>query len=81
MKLLSSRLLAPTLQLFVLLVLALLSNGAAAVPTKSKPPVCIVGAGPAGLTAAHQLESKGYHTVIFEKEAEIGGKCQSYYEK
>lgn len=50
-------------------------------PSQHKPPVCIVGAGPAGLTAASRLESKGYETVIFEKQPEIGGKCQAYYEE
>jgi uncharacterized protein with NAD-binding domain and iron-sulfur cluster len=33
------------------------------------------------LTAASNLESKGYETVIFEKQPEVGGKCQAYYEK
>lgn len=46
-----------------------------------KPPVCIIGAGPAGLTAANRLEAKGYETVIFDKQAEVGGKCQAYYEE
>jgi cation diffusion facilitator CzcD-associated flavoprotein CzcO len=46
-----------------------------------KPPVCIIGAGPSGLTAANRLESKGYETVIFDNQAKIGGKCQAYYEK
>jgi len=63
------------------LVLLFFSLGTAAWPAKPKPPVCIVGAGPAGLTAANNLESKGYQTVIFEKQPEIGGKCQAYYEK
>ncbi|ORX98949.1 hypothetical protein BCR34DRAFT_606767 [Clohesyomyces aquaticus] len=49
-------------------------------PTKHQRPVCVVGAGPAGLTAASKLEGKGFKTVIFEKQAEIGGKCQSYYD-
>ncbi|KAF2435249.1 FAD/NAD(P)-binding domain-containing protein [Tothia fuscella] len=49
-------------------------------PTPVKAPVCIVGAGPAGLTAANRLENKGYETVIFDKQAEVGGKCQAYYE-
>ena len=44
-------------------------------------PVCIVGAGPAGLTVANRLETKGYETVIFEKDLEVGGKCQSYYDE
>jgi cation diffusion facilitator CzcD-associated flavoprotein CzcO len=48
---------------------------------KLKPPVCIIGAGPAGLTAVSELESKGYETMIFEKQPKVGGKCQAYYEK
>ena len=42
-------------------------------------PVCIVGAGPAGLSAAQRLESKGRQIVIFEKRAEVGGKSQEVY--
>ena len=42
-------------------------------------PVCIVGAGPAGLAAANKLESQGRKTVIFEKQAAVGGKCQVVY--
>jgi len=64
----------------------LLASVAAAVlvlasPTASDLPVCIVGAGPAGLTVASRLENKGYQTVVFEKQPEVGGKCQAYYEK
>ena len=44
-------------------------------------PVCIVGAGPAGLTAAHRLQQKGLKSVIFDKKATVGGKCQSYYDE
>lgn len=43
-------------------------------------PVCIVGAGPSGLTIAHELEAKNISTVTFEKQALVGGKCQAYYE-
>ncbi|PVH85846.1 FAD/NAD(P)-binding domain-containing protein [Cadophora sp. DSE1049] len=43
-------------------------------------PVCIVGAGPAGLTAAKKLEDKGRKVVIFEKQDKVGGKCQAVYE-
>ncbi|KAI0083272.1 hypothetical protein BDY19DRAFT_998693 [Irpex rosettiformis] len=46
----------------------------------SAHPVCIVGAGPTGLTVAHDLEAKGYSTVIFEKQPKVGGKCQAYYD-
>lgn len=60
----------------------LLSLGASvsAVPAASSDPVCIVGAGPGGLTIAHELEAKGYSTVTFEKQPEVGGKCQEYYD-
>jgi NADPH-dependent glutamate synthase beta subunit-like oxidoreductase len=44
-------------------------------------PVCIVGAGPAGLTVANKLQAKGAETVIFEKDPEVGGKCQAYYDE
>jgi monoamine oxidase len=44
-------------------------------------PVCIVGAGPAGLTVANRLQAKGFKTVIFEKNPEVGGKCQAYYDE
>ncbi|KAH7364162.1 FAD/NAD-P-binding domain-containing protein [Rhexocercosporidium sp. MPI-PUGE-AT-0058] len=43
-------------------------------------PVCIVGAGPSGLTAAKRLEDKGRKVVIFEKQDSVGGKCQAVYE-
>jgi NADPH-dependent glutamate synthase beta subunit-like oxidoreductase len=48
--------------------------------TQAADPVCIVGAGPAGLTVANKLQAKGFETVIFEKDPEVGGKCQSYYD-
>ncbi|HFC98111.1 MAG TPA: FAD-dependent oxidoreductase [Thermosulfurimonas dismutans] len=35
--------------------------------------VAIVGAGPAGLTAAYYLRLKGHQVTIFEKESEAGG--------
>jgi hypothetical protein len=44
-------------------------------------PICIVGAGPAGLTVANGLQAKGFETVIFEKNPEVGGKCQAYYDE
>lgn len=44
-------------------------------------PVCVVGAGPAGLATAAGLEQKGRNVVVFEKQAVVGGKCQSVYEK
>jgi hypothetical protein len=57
---------------------------ASALPTNdAKPlyaPACVLGAGPAGLTAASRLQEKGIDAIVFEKQAEIGGKCQSYYD-
>jgi heterodisulfide reductase subunit A-like polyferredoxin len=44
-------------------------------------PVCVVGAGPSGLTAAKALEDKGKKVVVFEKRTDVGGKCQSYYKE
>lgn len=64
---------------FVISIVTSLAN-AAATP-ESKSPVCIVGAGVSGLTAAKALEDKGYNTVIFEKRDTVGGKCQSHYEE
>jgi NADPH-dependent glutamate synthase beta subunit-like oxidoreductase len=64
------------------LVFALLLNAHSALgqADKKKPdPVCIVGAGPSGLTVANGLQAKGYKTVIFDKNSEVGGKCQAYY--
>lgn len=39
-------------------------------PEKS---VAIIGAGPAGLTAAYYLRKLGYNVTVFEKETEAGG--------
>ena len=62
-------------------ILTYLCLTASALPTKPpKAPVCIIGAGPAGLTAAARLEEKGIQSVVFEKQAAVGGKCQSYYD-
>ena len=51
-----------------------------ATPSHSTNPVCVVGAGPGGLTIAHELEAKGYSTVVFDNQPEVGGKCQEYYD-
>ncbi len=43
-------------------------------PAKAgRPRVAVIGAGPAGLTAAHALSLLGYRTTVFEKEAVAGG--------
>ena len=40
--------------------------------------ICIIGGGPAGLSAAMYLEKKGYKNyVIYEKLNKVGGKCWS----
>lgn len=44
-----------------------------------QPRVAVIGAGPAGLTAAWTLKQRGYETVtVFEKAAEPGGKCVTF---
>ncbi len=43
-------------------------------------PVCIVGAGPAGLSAASKLQDKGIKAIVFDKQDAVGGKCQAYYD-
>ncbi|GJQ50660.1 putative NAD(P) oxidoreductase, FAD-containing subunit [Candidatus Kuenenia stuttgartiensis] len=40
---------------------------------KKKQKVAIIGAGPAGLTAAFDLAGMGYKVTVFEKEAQVGG--------
>lgn len=45
---------------------------------KTDQKICIIGAGPAGLSCAMYLEKKGYHNyVIYEKLNKVGGKCWS----
>lgn len=40
---------------------------------KDSPSVAVIGSGPAGLTAAHNLSLKGYKVTVFEAENEPGG--------
>ncbi len=44
---------------------------------KSKPKVAVVGAGPSGLTCAHDLVKLGYPVTVFEKDPEPGGQLWS----
>jgi len=38
--------------------------------------IAVLGAGPAGLTAAHYLQKAGFESVtLFEKRSDVGGKC------
>ena len=40
--------------------------------------ICIIGGGPAGISAAMYLEKKGYKNyVIYERQNKVGGKCFS----
>ena len=41
-------------------------------------PVCIMGAGPAGLSTAYFLQEKDHSVYVFEKEASVGGKAKSF---
>ena len=59
-------------------ILAHYSLIASARPTKPLyAPACVIGAGPAGLTAAGRLQEKGIDAIVFEKQAEIGGKVSA----
>ena len=42
----------------------------------NKERIAVIGAGPAGLTAAIKLERKGYAVTLFEKTTEVGGILQ-----
>ncbi|MEW2077451.1 FAD-dependent oxidoreductase [Streptomyces sp. NPDC013433] len=39
--------------------------------------VCVIGAGPAGLTAARELEKRGHTVVVLDSAGEVGGKSAS----
>jgi 2-oxoacid:acceptor oxidoreductase delta subunit (pyruvate/2-ketoisovalerate family) len=43
------------------------------VPKKYSEKVAIIGAGPAGLTAAYELAKLGYPVTVFERMSELGG--------
>ncbi|MDD4871144.1 MAG: NADH-ubiquinone oxidoreductase-F iron-sulfur binding region domain-containing protein [Kiritimatiellae bacterium] len=44
---------------------------------KAMPAVAVIGAGPAGISAAHYLSLSGYKVTLFEAEKEIGGMLVS----
>ncbi|MEE8432083.1 MAG: FAD-dependent oxidoreductase, partial [Candidatus Desulfatibia sp.] len=39
--------------------------------------VCILGAGPCGLTAAWELAKNGVEVTVVEKDAAVGGLCKT----
>ncbi|MEM3458708.1 MAG: FAD-dependent oxidoreductase [Candidatus Bathyarchaeia archaeon] len=43
------------------------------IPKKHKEKIAIVGAGPAGITAAYELAKRGYLVTVFERMSEPGG--------
>ncbi|HUU44520.1 MAG TPA: NADH-ubiquinone oxidoreductase-F iron-sulfur binding region domain-containing protein [Acidobacteriota bacterium] len=47
------------------------------VPGADAAPVAVIGAGPAGLAAAHYLSCKGYPVTVFDAEAKPGGMLRS----
>ena len=44
---------------------------------ENKKKVGIVGAGPAGLTAAYLLSKKGFAVDVYEADTEVGGMCKT----
>jgi 2,4-dienoyl-CoA reductase (NADPH2) len=43
-------------------------------PTRRRPTVAVVGAGPAGLSAACSFAERGFAVTLFEKDGRIGGQ-------
>lgn len=39
--------------------------------------VCVIGAGPAGLVAAHELHRRGHRVTVLERADAVAGKCAS----
>jgi protoporphyrinogen oxidase len=46
-------------------------------PSISDGPVVVIGAGPAGLTAAYDLTRRGASVVVFEQDAQVGGLART----
>ena len=53
------------------------SSPSSQAPPKGGHKVAIIGSGPAGLTAAHDLAKAGYQVTVFEREAAPGGILQT----
>jgi 2-oxoacid:acceptor oxidoreductase delta subunit (pyruvate/2-ketoisovalerate family) len=52
-------------------------NYPVAKPAPDAPEVAVVGAGPAGLSAAYHLVRRGYNATLFEAQSEPGGLLRS----
>ncbi len=46
-------------------------------PITKKERIAVIGAGPAGLTAAFRLRNKGYETIVYEAMPKAGGMMRS----
>lgn len=46
------------------------------IPQRTGKTVAIVGSGPAGLAAAHQLNNAGHKVTVYERAPEFGGLLQ-----
>jgi len=46
--------------------------------TSNKKKVIIIGGGPSGLSAAHELLIKGYDVELYEADNKFGGKVTSF---
>ena len=75
---------SPTLSLFSMAVKAISADSSAAISfllfgpeAKRSEKVAVLGAGPAGLSAAWQLALRGYKVSLYEREERLGGKI--YY--
>jgi protoporphyrinogen oxidase len=40
--------------------------------------ICVIGAGPAGITAAHLLSAAGHCVSVYEADADVGGMAKSF---
>ena len=48
--------------------------------TGGKPPrAVVIGAGLAGLSAAHRLSRRGWDVLVLEREAQAGGRCRTVH--